>query len=78
MWDIEASLYTFSLNFFMSKRVVPGLRPALAAPPEIRFAPAARDSSAGETDRSERPIPGRGPSAGRHHNADRQPIKSCY
>ncbi len=37
----------------MSKHVVPGLRPALAAPPEIRFAPAARGSSEGETDRSD-------------------------
>ncbi len=73
-----SQLIHVNLNFFMSKRVVPGLRPALAAPPEIRFAPAARGSSAGETDRSEPPIPGRGPSVGRHHNADRQPIKRCY
>lgn len=62
----------------MSKRVVPGLQPVLAAPPEIRFAPEAHGSSAGETDQSVRPIPSRDPSARRHRNANRQPIKSHY
>lgn len=63
-------------QFFMSQRVVPGLQPELAAPPEIRFAPATHGSSAGETDQSVPPIPDHDPSAGRHRNANRQTIKS--